>query len=198
VYASLSDNTIVYVREIRPADKDMLAAGLSSLSDDSRHKRFLGPKPSLSASELRYLTEVDGHDHRALVAVAAGEEERIVAVARYVRLDDDPQAAEAAIVVCDELQGKGLGSLLARLISDAAREHGVLRLTASIASDNRPALSLMRQIDARLTGAPVGSSVTELVARLPEAPPDEADDEPDAAEPVAAEPAQPASSPAAA
>jgi GNAT superfamily N-acetyltransferase len=176
MYASLSDSTIVFVREIRPGDKDMLAAGLSTLSDDSVYRRFLGPKPALSASELRYLTEVDGHDHRALVAVVAGEEERIVAVARYVRLDGDPQAAEAAIVVCDELQGKGLGSLLARLISDAAREHGVLRLTATIASDNRPALSLMHQIDARLAGAPVGNSVTELVAQLPETPPDELDD----------------------
>jgi RimJ/RimL family protein N-acetyltransferase len=97
----------------------------------------------------------------------AGEEEQIIAVARYVRLTDDRLAAEAAITVCDEMQGNGLGSLLARLISDAAREHGVERITATIASDNRPALALMRQIDARLTGAPVGSSVTELVAQLP-------------------------------
>jgi acetyltransferase len=168
MYASLSDSTIVFIREIRPSDKEMLANGLSALSEDSRRKRFLGSKPSLSAKELRYLTEVDGHDHLALVAVPAGEEERIVAVARYVRDKDDPNAAEAAIVVCDELHGKGLGSLLARRLSDAARDHGVERLTATIASDNRPALSLMRQIDARLAGAPVGSTVTEVVARLPE------------------------------
>jgi GNAT superfamily N-acetyltransferase len=181
MYASLTDNSIVLIRKIRPDDKDRIAQGLDGLSAESVHKRFLGPKPSLSAAELRYLTEVDGHDHQALVAVPAREEERIVAVARYVRLEDDPEAAEAAIVVCDELQGKGLGSLLARLISDEARTHGVLRLTASIASDNRPALALMRQIDARLRGAPVGSSVTELVAQLPEAP---ADDAEDAGEPV--------------
>jgi RimJ/RimL family protein N-acetyltransferase len=170
MYASLNDNTIVFIREIRSSDKEMLARGVAALSDESRHKRFLGPKPSLSAAELRYLTEVDGHDHRALVAVPAGEEERIIAVARYVRLTDDPLVAEAAITVCDDMQRKGLGSLLARRISDAAREHGIERITATIASDNRPALALMRQIDARLAGQPVGSSVTELVAQLPEAP----------------------------
>jgi RimJ/RimL family protein N-acetyltransferase len=167
MYASLADNTLVFTREIRASDKERLLYGLQHLSPDSVHKRFLGPKPSLSAAELRYLTEVDGDDHYAIVAVPAGEEERIVAVARYVRLEPGGLDAEAAITVCDELQGKGLGSLLARLISDAARERGVERLTASIASDNRAALRLMQRIDERLRGQRVGSTVTELVAQLP-------------------------------
>jgi GNAT superfamily N-acetyltransferase len=172
MYGRLSDNTLLFIREIRGNDKQRLVDAFANLSEESVRKRFLGPKPSLSTSELRYLTEVDGHDHYAIVAMPAGEEEQISAVARFVRLDDDPRAAEAAIVVCDSLQGKGLGSLLARRLTDAARERGVDRLTASISSENRPALSLMRRIDERLTGAPVGSSVTELVAQLPMTQPD--------------------------
>ena len=167
MYTTLSDNTLVYTRPIRPSDKDGILSGLQQMSDESIHKRFLGPKPTLSAAELRYLTEVDGNDHYAIVAVLAGDEEHIIAVARYVRLEPGGDDAEAAITVCDEQQGKGLGSLLARLISDAARERGVKRITASIASDNRPALKLMAQIDRRLTGTRVGSSVTDLVAQLP-------------------------------
>jgi GNAT superfamily N-acetyltransferase len=167
MYARLSDNTIVFLREIRANDKQRLLDGIHGLSEESIQRRFLGPKPTLSPAELRYLTEVDGYDHFAIVAVPAGEEERISAVARFVRLAEDPRAAEAAITVCDSLQGKGLGSLLARRLSDAARERGIDRLTATIASENRPALALMRKIDERLSGAPVGSSVTELVARLP-------------------------------
>ena len=178
MYARLADNTIVFLREIRPNDKERLVEGMRGLSEESIRRRFLGPKPSLSASELRYLTEVDGFDHYAIVAMPAGDEERIRAVARFVRLADDPTAAEAAILVCDDLQGKGLGSLLARRLSDAARERGIDRLTASISSENRPALALMRRIDERLSGAPVGSSVTELVARLPVAPADALGEEP--------------------
>jgi GNAT superfamily N-acetyltransferase len=166
MYARLTDDRIVFVRPIRPGDKQMLADGLAQLSAESVQKRFLGPKHGLSTAELRYLTEVDGHDHFALVAMDAGEVEQIVAVARFVRLAGDRYAAEAAITVCDDHQGLGLGTLLARRLTDAARERGVERLTASIASDNRPALKLMRQIDERLRSAPVGSSVTELVARL--------------------------------
>src|SRR5215208_6631480 len=170
MYARLSDNTLLFLREIRADDKERLLEGLHALSEESRRQRFLGPKPSLSAAELRYLTEVDGHDHYAIVAVPDdgpdADHERIVAVARFVRLADDPQAAEAAIVVCDELQGKGLGGLLARRLSDAARDRGIERLTASISAENRPALKLMRKIDERLQGT-IGSSVTDVVARLP-------------------------------
>src|SRR3954471_10160146 len=167
MYARLADNTLLFLREIRPDDKERLLASMECLSEESRHRRFLGPKPSLSKGELRYLTEVDGHDHYAIVAVPDDEDpERIVAVARFVRLADDPKAAEAAITVCDALQGKGLGGLLARRLSDAARERGIERLTATIAAENRPALKLMRQIDERLSST-VGSSVTELVAKLP-------------------------------
>jgi GNAT superfamily N-acetyltransferase len=150
---------------------------MRGLSEESIRRRFLGPKPSLSAAELRYLTEVDGVDHYAIVAVEAADENRIRAVGRFVRLDDDPGAAEVAITVCDDLQGKGLGGLLARRLSDAARERGIERLTATIASVNRPALALMRRIDERLSGQPVGSSVTELVARLPVAAADELGEE---------------------
>jgi RimJ/RimL family protein N-acetyltransferase len=184
MFARLSDNTLLFVRPIVPDDKQRLLASLKALSEASRRRRFLGPKPSFSASELRYLTEVDGIDHYAIVAVPTGAEEPILAVARFVRDVADPTAAEAAIVVADHLQGKGLGALLARRLSDAARERDIERLTASISSENRPALKLMRKIDERLKGGPVGSSVTEVVARLPVAPADEIDEDP--ADPPAA------------
>lgn len=158
MYARLADNTLVFLREIRADDKERLADGLANLSEESG--------------------EVDGRDHYAVVAVPVDEDEQIVAVARFVRLAGDPRgAAEAAITICDNLQGRGLGALLARRISDAARERGIDKLTATIASENRAALKLMQRIDERLKGAPVGSSVTEVVARLPVADPDELDDD---------------------
>src|SRR3954470_3362796 len=122
----LDDGTALLVRPIEATDKAMLAAGLTRLSETSRQRRFLGPKPKLTSAELRYLTEVDGHDHFAVVAVTPGSDE-IVASARWVRLTVDPLAAEAAVVVCDDLQGKGLGKTLARMLADAAREHGARR-----------------------------------------------------------------------
>ena len=66
-----------------------LRAGFERLSEESRYRRFLAPMQELSGSMLRYLTEVDHHDHEALVAV--GADGTLVGVARSVRSAGDPQ-----------------------------------------------------------------------------------------------------------
>ncbi len=161
----LEDGTTLLVRPIEASDKAMLAAGLTRLSETSRQRRFLGPKPRLTAAELRYLTEVDGHDHHAVVAVTP-DDGGIVASARWVRLRTDPAAAEAAIVVCDALQNKGLGKQLARMLADAARDEGVRRIHATMLADNPPALALMRVIAARLRDGGYDHGTHEVVAEL--------------------------------
>jgi RimJ/RimL family protein N-acetyltransferase len=159
----LEDGTEITIRDIRADDKDLLAAGYERLSERSRLRRFLGPKPRLSASHQRYLTEVDGVNHYAIVAMRGPD---IVGVARWVRLVDDPEEAEVAVVVGDSLQGQGLGKILARRLADAALERGVRRMRASILSDNPPALALMRVIAGRLTDGGHHHGVHELVAEL--------------------------------
>jgi protein lysine acetyltransferase len=163
VTTHLTDGTEVALREIRADDKALLAAGYARLSDRSRLKRFLGPKPKLTASDLRYLTEVDGVNHYAVVALIGGH---IVGVARWVRLHDDATSAEAAVVVGDPIQGKGLGKALARNLADAARARGVRRITASILSDNPPAVALLNVIAERLIDAGHHHGVHEMTAEL--------------------------------
>src|SRR5581483_8378240 len=96
---------------LTPSDAPVLAEGFARLSAESRRLRFLTAKPTLSPSELRYLTEVDGHDHEALGAVDPVSH-RGVAVARFVRDDQEPTRAEAAITVADDWQRRGVGKLL--------------------------------------------------------------------------------------
>ena len=74
----------------------------------------------------------------------------IVAVGRFVRLADEPATAEAAIIVADEYQGHGLGKRIAHQLADAARDRGIRRFTASMLTDNKAALALMRTLGDRL------------------------------------------------
>ena len=100
----------------------MLENGLRHLSAESVQRRFLTPKSSFSRAELRYLTEVDGRDHVALVVESPAQPvRRLIAVGRFVRLADDPDAAEVAIVVADDWQQRRLGSTLAELLAARAR-----------------------------------------------------------------------------
>ena len=162
----LSDGTRVVIRRIRPDDKRLLAKGLRLLTEETRRRRFLGAKPSLSSAELRYLTEVDGESHFALVAVLADRLDHIIAVARYVRLPEDPSTADAAIVVGDPWQRRGLGRRLAIMLADAASLQGVERFSATMLSDNPAALALMRTLSQRLESGPHAGGVREVVAPL--------------------------------
>jgi RimJ/RimL family protein N-acetyltransferase len=148
--ARLQDGLRVAIREIRPSDRDLLEQSRARFSAESMRKRFLSPKPRLSVAELRYLTEVDGHDHHAIVASPLEDLSAIVAVARFVRLAEDPETAEAAIIVADEYQGRGLGRRMALQLADAARDRGIRRFTASMLTDNKAGLALMRTLSDRL------------------------------------------------
>src|SRR3954454_22297018 len=99
----LANGQQVWIRPIQPGDAASLQNGLRQLSDETIQRRFLGPKPRFTAAELRYLTEVDGVNHLALVAVPYPDG-HVVAVARAVRRPEDPVEAEWAIVVADALQ----------------------------------------------------------------------------------------------
>jgi RimJ/RimL family protein N-acetyltransferase len=164
VIERLPDGAPVLIRPIRADDKRMLTDGLRRLSDESVQRRFLTPKRSFSRTELRYLTEVDGRDHVALVAEhPSGPARRLIAVARFVRLAEDPDAAEVAITVADDWQGRGLGSLLSEQLAADARRVGIRRFTATMAADNVPAHRLMARLTDHLEQHHVGSGVDELV-----------------------------------
>ncbi len=151
------------IRPIRPDDKGMLADGLRRLSPESAQRRFLTPKRTFSRAELRYLTEVDGRDHVALVAeYPCYPVRRLIAVGRFVVDRANPDAAEIAVTVADEWQGRGLGSLLGKHLAHLARNRDVKRFTATMASDNRPAHKLMAKLTEHLQQRHVGGGVDEL------------------------------------
>jgi RimJ/RimL family protein N-acetyltransferase len=163
VIERLPDGTPVVIRPIRPDDKGMLSDGLRRLSPQSVQRRFLTPKQSFSRAELRYLTEVDGRNHVALVAEnPCYPVRRLIAVGRFVIDQVERDAAEIAITVGDEWQGRGLGSVLGTHLAHLARNRDVKRFTATMASENRPAHRLMAKLTNHLTQQHVGGGVDEL------------------------------------
>jgi GNAT superfamily N-acetyltransferase len=162
----LRDGLRVRIRPIEPDDKDLLADGLRHLSEETIRKRFLAAKPRFSNRELRYLTEVDGVNHIALVAVLADDPDTLVAVARCVRLPERPGTAEMAIVVGDPFQGRGLGRELATRLADAAIAVGVRNFAATMLAGNEAAEALMRTFARRLYEGAPASGVREVVAEL--------------------------------
>jgi GNAT superfamily N-acetyltransferase len=154
------------IRPISPDDKQQFVEAFERLSDRSRYRRFLSTRRRLSTSDVRYLTEVDHHDHEALVAVDP-ESGTGVGVARYVRLKTDPCVAEVAVAVVDEWQGQGVGGRLTAELADRARTEGITSFTALVLADNALALNLLDELGrVRVVHREYGT--VELTVDLPE------------------------------
>ncbi|MDZ7732881.1 MAG: GNAT family N-acetyltransferase [Acidimicrobiia bacterium] len=143
---TLDDGERVLLRPIQPDDKAELQRGFERLSRESRYKRFFSAVSRLTEKQLAYFTEIDYHDHFAWVALVTDREEaRGVAVGRYIRLRDEPEAAEIALAVVDEYQGRGLGRHLLEALVETAYANGIRRIVGHVLADNRPMLALLEQ-----------------------------------------------------
>lgn len=132
------------IRAIRGDDKEALTRFHARLSEESRYRRYHGVKGNLTKGDLRHLTEVDGIDHVACVAVDA--EGEIDAVGRIVA---DPRGghAELAVVVADDRRGRGLGAAVVRSALSAFYSHGHAGpVLALVQGDNHHALQMLTGI----------------------------------------------------
>jgi GNAT superfamily N-acetyltransferase len=148
------------MRPLSPDDKARLQAGVAALSPESAYGRFLTGKSSLTPTELRYLTEIDGVDHIALAVL--DDHDEMLAVGRIVRDQDRPDTAEVAVVVCDAWQRRGIGRTLIR---ELTLRSGVDRVSGTMLATNRAALALMRGIGP-FERSSISDGVREIVARV--------------------------------
>ena len=144
----LRDGTRMWVRPIRPTDRTRIEEGLQLLSPRSRYLRFHSAVQRLSSSQLAYLTEVDHHDHEALIALDPDLEGAPgIGVARYIRLAEDPTIAEAAITVLDDYQGRGIGTTLLGKLEPLAWERGIRTFRNYVLAENKAMLEIFAQLD---------------------------------------------------
>ena len=155
--------TAIALRRLRPGERAAVLDVFAGLSDRSRRLRFLGANPRLPERDVDLLVDVGCCGREAVVAVEQ-DGGRPVGIARFVRDAAAPEA-EIAFEVVDAWQGRGVGRRLAAELAALAREQGILRLRATVALGNAPALTLVRGL-----GEPVRSSLegdaVELVVRL--------------------------------
>jgi RimJ/RimL family protein N-acetyltransferase len=168
---TLRDGTPVMIRPIRPDDARRLQELFARLSPESISFRFLGHPKELPDEQAEQLANVDYRTRMALVATREQcDEEHIIAVARYaVDPAVEPDLAETAIVVEDEYQHRGLGTLLLKRLVTYARTHDIHAFTATVRHDN---VQIMRFV--RHSGLPTESKLEagtwEILVRLkPEA-----------------------------
>lgn len=140
------DGTTMILRPLWPDDWRLMDEARDRISDDTLRQRFF-TLPKVHEAFLRRLTSVDLVDQFAWAVLDEGGE-RLAAVGRYARLPDTPDTAEIALLVADELQRQGLGSLLLVALAVSARAHDVETFAATALAENHAVRGLLESYGA--------------------------------------------------
>ncbi|MBF0539223.1 MAG: GNAT family N-acetyltransferase [Nitrospirae bacterium] len=169
-YKTTSKGTEVLLRPVRISDESLLKDFFYSLSDDTLYKRFISVRRDMPHERLQeyltadYVTRViilavvtkELYLSNLLLTVAgsrspitvAGSEAResVVGMGQY-KVDLNTHFADAAFVIRDEYQGKGIGQVLLNHLTVIAKQQGLLGFTADTLADNRAMIKLFKAMD---------------------------------------------------
>jgi acetyl coenzyme A synthetase (ADP forming)-like protein len=141
----LRDGSTARVRVTDAGDGSRVAEFLRALSPDSRALRFCGAvgEQALPREAERLVGTAGGAF--GLVATAGGAG-RIIGHAMFIGLTGvHSEVAEVALVIADEHQGQGLGTILLGQLAQIAAGHGVRSFTADVLAHNRRMLHAFQE-----------------------------------------------------
>ncbi len=164
--AALKDGTPVTIRPIRPEDEPLMVRFHESLSERSVYMRYFHALKLDRRTAHERLTRICFIDYDREMALVAerknpetGEPE-ILGVGRLSRDHVVPEEAEFSLLISDEFQRQGLGSILLEKLLEVGRAEGLSRITADMLYGNRA----MRRL-ARKFGFHVRRDIEEGVAK---------------------------------
>jgi len=135
-YVTLKDGSKVLLRPIKPSDATMKQDLFYSLSKGSVVKRYLGSLKAMPLKRIWPYVIIDYNNEMVIVGtVREDESESIIAIGSYSRVPNT-DFAEVALVVRDDWQNKGLGTVLFDYLCEIARKRGLSGFTAWVMMDN--------------------------------------------------------------
>ena len=136
VTEKLRNGQLVTIRPMNSSDLELERDFITNLSPESRHQRFLGGMGVPSQKMLEQLTDIDHDKREAFIALIDKDgAEKEIGVSRYA-LEANGKAAECAVVIADDWQLQGLGTLLLDRLIESARARGIDHLYSIDSASN--------------------------------------------------------------
>ena len=152
----LRDGARLFVRPLKLTDEGRLRAMFYKLSPESVHYRFFRMIKSMPHEKLQAFLRVDYDADMALIALTGtGEDAEAVAIAHYGK-DPHTHFADAAFLVRDDWQGKGIGTSLMNALVEVAISHSVAGFIADVLLENHGMLRIFHKC-----GYPVQSELED-------------------------------------
>lgn len=142
------------LRPVRGSDERQLHDLYYAMSDESLYKRFFQVRRRMPHAAMQKLCNVD-YEREMSIAACLGEPEAqaIVGAASYT-LSPTGSTADAAFVVDDRYQGRGIGRLLLEHLMEIARRKSVHAFTADVLLTNVPMRKLFESVGGVQTREP--------------------------------------------
>ena len=148
---TLKDGSQVLIRRAGPEDFQTLFGMFRSLSDDAMFRRFLRSQKNLTKSDAEDMLRLDDPNVTSLIAIVVKDHtEQAVGEARYVT-DRAGRLAEAAVVIADEWQNRGLGTALFSDLVAQAKRQGLKRVFAYFDVENKSIMRVGQKVGFKLT-----------------------------------------------
>jgi len=160
----MKDGTQVRIRPIRPEDEPLMVRFHTTLSQRSVYLRyFCSLSLSTRVEHERLVRICFGSYDRGIALVADREnaetgEHEILGVGRLSGMHDRREG-EAAVIVSDQWQGRGLGTQLLSQVIRVGREEKYSHLTGEILRDNLATQAIFRKVGFQLRPLDDPSSV---------------------------------------
>jgi acyl-CoA hydrolase/GNAT superfamily N-acetyltransferase len=147
MYRTTKHGHEIFMRPVRITDEHMLKDFFYSLTDQSLYRRFISTRTDMPHERLQEFVIIDYTKELVILAILSDEgKEEIAGVAQY-GINEDMHTAEAAVVVRDDRQGRGIGSELISYLTFLAKKNGLLGFTAEVLSENKPVMRLIEKMN---------------------------------------------------
>ena len=135
----------VLLRPIKPTDESRLRDMFYHLSSESVYQRFFSTRKTLPHENLQEFCTIDYDREMTLVAtISKHDVEQVVGWALFSH-ESESEFAEAAFLVADEWQGRGIGTRLMRRLTEIAEARGVQGFTAIVLATNASMLRVFEK-----------------------------------------------------
>ena len=140
------DGDLITIRPAKPVDGRRIQEHFYTQDKDDIYSRFFQARTRFVRDDVESMFQIDYVKNLTLLAVV-GEFGfgKVMAVGEYL-LDPAKNIAEIAFSVSKEWQGKGLGKIIMKKLSEAARENGISGLMAYTLPRNQGMLKLFKSL----------------------------------------------------
>jgi len=144
-WVELRDGTRVFLRPLKLTDESCLRDMFYKLSEESIHNRFFRTVETMPHERLQEFLRVDYDADMAMVVLSdSSERAELLGIGHYSK-NPETNVADAAFLVRDDYQGRGMGTILIQSLTQTAIERGIAGFRADVLPTNLTMLRLFHK-----------------------------------------------------